>query len=703
MAMQLFEEIRKGSFFSDLRALKSEELADRLRWASLLTTDRLWSWIRQDVGAERALAAPRCEDAWYSALAVLLERHLLNLDTRFNPQPLFEFWDWVTTASKCNGTIAKIWRRNENTIRESCGAGSLSLDDIIIQERNFAGLLSRAENALTKAPSKLKWAADTVARLAARRAVGDVGQIPRESFARVVFAWEGELPAELRPAILIDLELGMQGCVEPYIEPGIVFDESFHKTVRHVSDELLGRRRFHRLKYHSPPGTDLAAGSLTGESGGLAILLAQILANRPTGHWQKHWFAMPPWVVVTATLDPKAKGRACPVGAVEAKIKLLREEGVRVVVVANATPQLTAVSKALESYHQQHGLAVIPAERSPQQTAERLISEGCAWQADIEKPQVVTRRSFVGATVIAGLGVAAGGFCFPAQRPKTVAMQRHKRSEMHDAAKAIRDEFNRNPKQGAEDYLTNVLKAEVVESPPLQTSFQGLEILKKSVHFDSVDWEEVLSIEALKQTPIEPTYSTTVWELRKPDLKSAPSHIVLESNTSGFGVFPILIGDLKPEIRYRKNKKMQESREAGNLTLTTYRIYDISGVGNQCEPFYLEDFVVYFNGTQDQTCRGAAHDWWGTRLPPSTCSADLTVEFPESRKSSFVKHVVRQETQLGQLVPVREIKEGDALWSPADLSDGSYTDGLTSAWNIPCNPINGDKFRWIYSIQWKWK
>ena len=120
----------------------------------------------------------------------------------------------------------------------------------------------------------------TISRLAARRSHAAHDEVPVSSYARVVFAWEGGPPSDLRPALLVDFELGTQGSGVPHTEDAI-FDASFHKSVRYVADALVGQRRFHQLRHQLPSGVEFAPGTLTGTSGGLAILLSQLLANRP--------------------------------------------------------------------------------------------------------------------------------------------------------------------------------------------------------------------------------------------------------------------------------------------------------------------------------------------------------------------------------------------------------------------------------------
>lgn len=752
--------VRDGSFFRDLGTLRPEELAGRLQWAPLFATARLWSWLRQDEGARCALAAPRCEDAWKTILAVLLERHLLDLNTRFDTGPLFEFWEWVTNAAECPGPIAKIWRENEADFRASCGVGSLSLEDIIGQEATFARLLLRAEESLRNAPSKMQWATDTVARLVARRSGGIEKTRPRRAFAQVVFAWDGEFVDDVRrvfqPALLIDFELGDQGASDTDIVRGDVFHETFRQSVGHVAERLIGRRRFHQLRYQPPPGIDLPPQSLRGGSGGLAILLTQLLANDNSSR-RRLYFAIPPWVVITATLDPEAEGRARSVGAIDAKFRLLREMGVRVVVVADETEQLTRITRVLDQFKGQSGMATLRADRSPERTAERLIEHGCAWPADIEKRPLVSRRVIIAGLTVAAL-TGAGITALVSPNSKTVWMPVELPRPQTEAMKiglALQSKLNEKAFEvqkhaeqlGIDSYLRKVLMATEIHAvpvwgaaavglgassfgtapllaasqlmlkkpefrprPPAESSFRGLKVLQDSKFFDCTDWAEVTSLDELASKPIEPAYFTRVLRLQKTSV--APSTIAIEFNTGGLCVVPVVNESRRDKV-YFCTKLMNESQADEQLTRTTYLVIDISKMGNGGQPFDLTVNAVYFNGSQDQRLRKykqgpkkgqkVENDWWGTRVNPGTANADLAIRLPKSRSFHRVSHWVRKEDESGTLVPYKEVREGDPLWAPAGHATGTYTEGPDSVWVIPCETDDAQEFRWIYSLQWKWK
>src|SRR5205807_103984 len=78
---------------------------------------------------------------------------------------------------------------------------------------------------------------------------------------------------------------------------------------------------------------------------GLDLHTAQVLANTPHGRCGVG-YAVPPWLVISATLDPRANGAVRPVDALADKLALLREEGVRVVGVADTPAQLAEARRA---------------------------------------------------------------------------------------------------------------------------------------------------------------------------------------------------------------------------------------------------------------------------------------------------------------------------------------------------------------------
>ena len=239
-----------GSFFSNLGALRSDrDRAARLRWAWLLRTDPLWRWVRQDGWAASALA--NNNPVLKPILGHLLERYLLDLNTRFSPLALLAFWSWAMEATGGTGTLASLWQDEASNLAKTCAVGELSLEDIVVQEARFVQILQRAREVLrqTGVPNSLDWAHRSVVRLGERRRGNPAGEPVGEVFARVVFAWARGHPSPLREAVLVDFRLGEQGKADTHVCPREPFDESFHEAAAYVAD-LVGRRRFHRLKFH---------------------------------------------------------------------------------------------------------------------------------------------------------------------------------------------------------------------------------------------------------------------------------------------------------------------------------------------------------------------------------------------------------------------------------------------------------------------
>ena len=430
----------------------------------------------------------------------------------------------------------------------------------------------------------------------------------------------------------------------------------------------------------------------------------------------------------------------------------MREEGVRVVVVAGVSSQLTEARNALDEVVPRpttddapdggrtadgparpnaSGMKIYEyVNPSLDRFADLLINRRCAWVADVGRTH--TRRRFIATAGLLAAGTAAEAIFRPTNRelvhvpiprPETPAMKHHRQEAMREKAAEAQHYFD-PPLAMPEKYLHDVLGAEEVSKPPAETSFRGLEVLHDSKFFDSSDWQEVPSLEALSRTPVEPAYYTRVLRLRKTE--GAPRRVACEFNTGGFCVVPVAIPSRRDKVFYQR-KPMPESKRAGGMTLTTYLVIDISELGKEGRPFDLIVNAVWFNGAQDQQLRCAAYDWWGTRLVTGTVKADLAVRLPTTRSFGRVKHMVREEG-----APIWEVKEGDRLWAPAGQADGSYTEGAVAVWQIDCTweeQQNREKtirflaagvsqgkvlpslgplaatvrdFRWIYSIQWKW-
>jgi hypothetical protein len=203
------------------------------------------------------------------------------------------------------------------------------------QETRFAELLARTAN-LVAAESGPTWASDTLRRLAGQRALPP-GGVAANATVRVVFGWErselggAAVPADLRAGLLCTFRLLAESGYDLPVRSPHVFDASFLDALREDVRQRVTRGELRGLDHDWHM---LGDGVLTGTSGALAIWLAQNLAAGllPDRRW-----TLPPWVVVTATLDPAGDGTggaAGPVGLLREKAEVLVEEGVRVMVVA---------------------------------------------------------------------------------------------------------------------------------------------------------------------------------------------------------------------------------------------------------------------------------------------------------------------------------------------------------------------------------
>src|SRR5262245_34967251 len=129
----MLNALGNGTFLQDLSSLRTlEDRARRLRWAPLFRTETVWQWLSQDGWARSALG--NNDGVVKPVLTLLLERHLLNLQTRFHPDDLLKFWDWVTQTTGSTGKLASVWEDQREALHSTCAEGELSLHDIVEQE-----------------------------------------------------------------------------------------------------------------------------------------------------------------------------------------------------------------------------------------------------------------------------------------------------------------------------------------------------------------------------------------------------------------------------------------------------------------------------------------------------------------------------------------------------------------------------------------
>jgi hypothetical protein len=708
------DEIRRGVFFEKIeRAANPQEAARRLGRLPLIRTERLWEWAREPGGQveqARRHGDVRLDPVFHE----LLRRSLIGLEARRDPALLLEFWPWAAELSGA-GPFARLWEGRVEDLRRTClPAQQVS---IAAQEARLVRLLSEAAAALRGEP-RLAWAWALLRREADRLApwtAAAEAPSPRPLKAarvRVVFAWDdpATLPPDLRPGLLVDMELRRQGDGD-WIGHPRVFDRSFLEPLERVRHRI-GTEYFYALH----PDLELEGeGMLVGGSAALAVWLAQRLAlGLPSA-------SLLPWVVVTATVDwdrPDARSAAVAgrVGLLREKLTILAEEGVRAALVVEPEPPPAPP-----------GLTLLPISADDVDgLAERVRRDGLTAPVDLShlaNPELalrererVRRRQFLVRTTVAASGLAvassAGLGWWLNRGPQTLAMRRHRPDRLRVLAgrylqrpDRFRDEFgDLRPGSGPPGLW--------VDSPPRAAFLEDFEVLEDSKLFDSVDWRPVVpgwrpgrparpgEDRLIGLEPIETAYFTRVMRLRKrPDRRV--DWVAIEFNTGGFGVAPLIEGGSR---FVRCPKSMYQSQAPKKITFTGFLLIDVSALGNDGEEFEVRGQAVYFNGSQDQVARRfkdesgndtgpCTFDWWGSRVHPRTAAADLAVHLPHNYKYTDVKKMMRVEVnpQEWKRLP-QDGQEG--------LIAGDWEIPDWYPWPITCPP-KSDKPT-IFSIEWTW-
>jgi tetratricopeptide (TPR) repeat protein len=314
--MMNFEEfiahLRRGSFFDRIDRSGYDDRVDLLGWLRFVKTDAIEAWVCS--GSDASISNRKNDEA---LMSLVLERRLVNLNTRRDPTRLRSFWNWLVEDD--GPELVDLWNRHDpvSTMDDPCP---------LHQESAYGNLLQAASQELEQIED-LQWVKKLLKRLADER-------LPHRLLrpqVRVVFALDGtfERPESLRQAFVVNFRLLSptnnlaQLCQSPE-----VFDQSFQEVFGRVSRRLdLAPRQLEHDAGFLDPGT------LRGTSGTLALWLAQWLAARPRFD-EDIYTTLPPWVVISSSLD-HLTDKAVEVGGLEAKMKALAEEGVRYVIVGD--------------------------------------------------------------------------------------------------------------------------------------------------------------------------------------------------------------------------------------------------------------------------------------------------------------------------------------------------------------------------------
>jgi len=310
------KELRAGEFLDRLDSSRVESRSETISWLRLVTTEAIGSWARS--GSPARILSRRKD---VELMSVLFERHVLNLATRRDPSRLIDFWQWMIGSDYPQ--LKELWQRHDPTsvMNDTC---------ILHQEIAFGQLLAAAVVEL-KGVVSLEWAYRQLRQWSAERDPN----VPLRPQVRVVFALEGvENPPEaLRPAFVVTFRL-----LSPTANPESLCSEPevFGPDFLKVFDAVKRRIDRDPRQLEHDAGF-LGSGVLDGTSGTLALLTGQWLAARPR-FIDEVWMTLPPWVVITATLDWQTD-KAAGVGGVDAKVEVLTESGVRYVIVGDETPE----------------------------------------------------------------------------------------------------------------------------------------------------------------------------------------------------------------------------------------------------------------------------------------------------------------------------------------------------------------------------
>jgi tetratricopeptide (TPR) repeat protein len=310
--------LRDGKLFADLaKSLQSEARESSLSWLRLVKSEAIESWARSIPLDDIDIKPRECS----GLMSLLLERHVLNLATRRDPSRLIDFWQWMIGSDYPQ--LMDLWQRHDpcSVMNDPC---------ILHQEVAFGRLLAAAATEL-KGVVGLEWAHRQLRQWSAERDPS----VPLRPQVRVVFALDGvENPPEaLRPAFVVTFRL-----LSPTANPESLCSEPevFGSDFLKVFDAVTRRidRDPRQLEHDA---SFLGSGVLDGTSGTLALLTGQWLAARPR-FIDEVWMTLPPWVVITATLDWQTD-KAAGVGGVDAKVEVLAESGVRYVIVGDETQE----------------------------------------------------------------------------------------------------------------------------------------------------------------------------------------------------------------------------------------------------------------------------------------------------------------------------------------------------------------------------
>ena len=325
---QLVSESSEPFFAAwELTEPPSSEWSSFVPFLRLLKTEAIFNWAT-------GFSPVKNDRRWTAAvMPVLLERHVLLVAHRRRPEIIGDFWReavWFSPA------LARLWEEAELPA---------TLDpelSIAQQEEHFADALRQAADKVEQELGPDHWAVNTLQRLARKR--GLLGRkFADNAEAHVVFGFD-QPPVALRSGLIVPFRLLAPHGREIDIRTSHVFAKDFLDALR---EDVFLRTPHDELRSLDHDWDFLGAETLTGTSGTMAIWLAQFLAG---GGLRDNRWTLPPWVLVTATLNRQGDGTggaAGTVGLLRSKVEIALEEGVRVLVVASETGATDDIAREL--------------------------------------------------------------------------------------------------------------------------------------------------------------------------------------------------------------------------------------------------------------------------------------------------------------------------------------------------------------------
>ncbi len=322
----------------------------------LLKTEVIADWASEEVGRlfqkRRHLAE--------AIVPTLLERVLLPVEHRRHPEVIKAFVHcYFPSAPQLLHHLDGVdW------------LGTIETGTILEQEERYGRELFGMSQALKRDGGR-PWAVKALEQIARRRGLIDCPLASKLSF-NIAFAFNHD-SAIMRSAIIVPMSLlAIRDPKDWSISHAHVFAEDFLDAVELVRRGLVaGREISHDWSF-------LGNQTLSGSSGTMAIAVAQCLGMDYWKHYFRH--TLPPWVVISASIDPQghaAGGTAGEVGSLDKKSAAAIEEGVRVlVIVPDPTTPLKRAALAAD------GLTVLPLDSSidgKEQVVQKLHEEKLVW------------------------------------------------------------------------------------------------------------------------------------------------------------------------------------------------------------------------------------------------------------------------------------------------------------------------------------